>query len=61
MVVVGAGVIGVEYASMFTALGCKVTLIDGRPDILPFCDREIVEALTFYLMTGASRCVSASA
>ena len=34
---------------MFTALGCKVTLIDGRPDILPFCDREIVEALTFYL------------
>ncbi len=49
MVVVGAGVIGVEYASMFTALGCKVTLIDGRPDILPFCDREIVEALTFYL------------
>jgi NAD(P) transhydrogenase len=49
MVVVGAGVIGIEYASMFTALGCKVTLIDGRPDVLPFCDREIVEALAFYL------------
>jgi NAD(P) transhydrogenase len=49
MVVVGAGVIGVEYASMFTALGCKVTLIDGRPDVLPFCDAEIVEALLFYL------------
>jgi NAD(P) transhydrogenase len=49
MVVVGAGVIGVEYASMFTALGCKVTLVDGRPDVLPFCDREVVEALTFYL------------
>jgi NAD(P) transhydrogenase len=49
IVVVGAGVIGVEYASMFTALGCKVTLIDGRPDVLPFCDREIVEALLFYL------------
>jgi NAD(P) transhydrogenase len=49
MVVVGAGVIGVEYASMFTALGCKVTLIDGRPDVLPFCDKEIVEALLFYL------------
>lgn len=49
MVVVGAGVIGVEYASMFTALGCRVTLIDGRPDILPFCDREVVEALAFYL------------
>lgn len=49
MVVVGAGVIGVEYASMFTALGCKVTLVDGRPEILPFVDREIVEALAFYL------------
>jgi NAD(P) transhydrogenase len=49
MVVVGAGVIGVEYASMFTALGCKVTLVDGRSDVLPFCDREIVEALLFYL------------
>ena len=49
MVVVGAGVIGVEYASMFTALGCKVTLVNGRPDVLPFCDREIVEALLFYL------------
>jgi len=49
MVVVGAGVIGVEYASMFTALGCKVTLVDGRPDVLPFCDGEIVEALLFYL------------
>jgi len=49
MVVVGAGVIGVEYASMFTALGCRVTLVDGRSEILPFCDREIVEALSFYL------------
>jgi NAD(P) transhydrogenase len=49
MVVVGAGVIGVEYASMFTALGCRVTLIDGRHEVLPFCDREIVEALSFYL------------
>ncbi len=49
MVVVGAGVVGVEYASMFTALGCKVTLVDGRDEVLPFCDREIVEALSFYL------------
>jgi NAD(P) transhydrogenase len=49
MVVVGAGVIGVEYASMFTALGCKVTLIDARSDVLPFCDKEIVESLLFYL------------
>jgi NAD(P) transhydrogenase len=49
MVVVGAGVIGVEYASMFTALGSKVTLVDGRPEVLPFCDREVVESLAFYL------------
>jgi NAD(P) transhydrogenase len=49
MVVVGAGVIGVEYASMFTGLGCKVTLVDSRPEVLPFCDREIIEALLFYL------------
>lgn len=49
MVVVGGGVIGVEYASMFTALGCRVTLVDRRPEVLGFCDREIVEALLFYL------------
>ena len=49
LVVVGAGVIGVEFASMFAALGTKVTIVDGRPDMLDFCDREIVEALRFHL------------
>jgi NAD(P) transhydrogenase len=49
VVVVGGGVIGVEYASMFTALGSRVTIVDRRPEILPFCDREVVEALSFYL------------
>jgi NAD(P) transhydrogenase len=49
LVVVGAGVIGVEFASMFAALGTKVTVVDGRPGMLDFCDQEIVEALRFYL------------
>ena len=45
MVVVGAGVIGVEYASMFAALGTKVTIVEKRQDMLDFCDPEIIEAL----------------
>ena len=47
LVVVGAGVIGMEYASMFAAVGTKVTVIDTRRDLLPFCDSEIVEALKY--------------
>jgi len=38
MVVVGAGVIGIEYASMFAALGTKVTVVEKRNDLLDFCD-----------------------
>jgi NAD(P) transhydrogenase len=49
MVVVGGGVIGVEYASMFAALGVKVTLIEQRDRILDFCDAEIVEGLRYHL------------
>jgi NAD(P) transhydrogenase len=49
LVVVGAGVIGIEFASMFAALGTKVTVVDGRPDMLDFCDQEIVEALRYHL------------
>jgi NAD(P) transhydrogenase len=49
LVVVGAGVIGVEFASMFAALGTKVTVVDGRVEMLDFCDREIVEALRYHL------------
>ncbi len=41
MVVIGAGVVGSEYASMFSVLGTKVTLIDKRERILSFLDREI--------------------
>ncbi len=49
MVVVGAGVIGIEYASIFAALGTRVTVVDKRPVMLDFCDPEIVESLKFHL------------
>jgi NAD(P) transhydrogenase len=45
MIVLGAGVIGVEYASIFAALGLSVTLVDTRPSLLPFVDREIAGLL----------------
>jgi NAD(P) transhydrogenase len=41
MAVIGAGVIGSEYACTFAALGCNVFLIDGRDVLLPFLDREL--------------------
>lgn len=43
MVIVGAGVIGAEYASIFSALDISVTLIDSRENMLSFLDREIVD------------------
>ncbi len=53
MVVVGAGVIGIEYASMFAALGTRVTVVEKRPRMLEFCDPEIVESLKFHLRDHA--------
>jgi NAD(P) transhydrogenase len=47
LAVIGAGVIGVEYATMFAALGTRVTLVDKRPTLLPFLDDEISAALTY--------------
>ncbi len=49
LVVVGAGIIGLEFASMFAALGVKVTLLDQRPVLLDFVDREIIESLCYQL------------
>ena len=50
LVVIGAGVIGCEYAGTFAALGTKVHLVDGRDTLLPFLDREVsrrlVDAMT---------------
>jgi NAD(P) transhydrogenase len=47
MIVVGGGVIGLEYANMFAALGVEITLVDGKKDLLEFVDREIMEALQY--------------
>jgi NAD(P) transhydrogenase len=49
LAVIGAGVIGCEYASMFAALGVRVTLIDMRPRLLEFADAEIIETLVYHL------------
>jgi len=49
LAVIGAGVIGLEYASMFASLGVRVTLIDKRPRLLPFIDAEIMDALAFHM------------
>ena len=49
MIIVGGGVIGVEYTCMFAALGVRVTLIERRPRLLEFADQEIVEALSYHL------------
>ncbi len=45
LAVVGAGVVGLEYASIFATLGVRVTLIDMRPRLLPFVDAEIMDTL----------------
>lgn len=45
MVVVGAGIIGIEYAAMFAALGTEVTILDQRDRPLEFLDYEIVDEL----------------
>jgi NAD(P) transhydrogenase len=45
LVVVGGGAVGCEYASIFTALGAEVTLLDSRPRLLPFMDAEVSDLL----------------
>ena len=49
VVVVGAGVIGIEYASMFAALGARVTVVEKRARLLDFCDAQITEGLQYHL------------
>src|SRR5436305_297647 len=49
LIVVGGGVIGVEYTCMFATLGVRVTLVEKRPRLLEFADSEIVEALSYHL------------
>ncbi|HEX2735006.1 MAG TPA: FAD-dependent oxidoreductase [Polyangiaceae bacterium] len=47
--IVGGGVIGIEYASMLSALGVEVTVVEARPALLEFVDREVVEALQYHM------------
>ncbi len=49
LAVIGAGVIGCEYASIFATLGVRVTLIDKRDHLLPFIDQEISDSLAYQL------------
>jgi len=49
MIVVGGGVIGVEYTCMFATLGVRVILVEKRPRLLEFADAEMVEALSYRL------------
>jgi len=49
LIVVGAGVIGLEYASMISALNIKVTVIEARPTILDFVDREMIDSLLYFM------------
>ncbi|HUB33481.1 MAG TPA: Si-specific NAD(P)(+) transhydrogenase [Bryobacteraceae bacterium] len=49
LIVVGGGVIGVEYACMFAILGVRVILVEKRPRLLEFADQEIIEALSYHL------------
>ena len=49
LIVVGGGVIGVEYASMFAPLGVRVIIVEKRPRLLEFADTEMVEALSYQM------------
>ncbi len=57
LTVIGGGVIGSEYASLFAALGVRVTLVDGRDRLLPFVDAEIAERLRAHLAQIGVRCI----
>jgi NAD(P) transhydrogenase len=48
-IVVGGGVIGVEYACMFATLGVRVIIVEKRPRLLEFADTEMVEALSYQM------------
>jgi NAD(P) transhydrogenase len=52
LLVVGGGVIGTEYACMMATLGIKVTLIEGRNQVIGFLDQEIAEAFHYHLRSA---------
>ena len=49
LIIIGAGVTGTEYATMLALLGIEVTLVDQKPRLLDFVDREIAEALSYHM------------
>ena len=49
LVVIGAGVIVLEYATIFATLGVRVTIVDKRPRLLPFVDHEITDTLVYQM------------
>jgi len=49
LAVIGGGVIGIEYASIFSSLGVHVTVIDKRKDLLSFIDSEVIDSLVYHL------------
>jgi len=49
LIVVGGGVIGVEYACMFATLGVRVIIVEKRPRLLEFADAEMIEALSYHM------------
>ena len=49
LIVIGAGVIGLEYATIFAALGIRVTVVDKRPRLLSFIDFEIIDTLVYQM------------
>jgi NAD(P) transhydrogenase len=49
LVVIGAGVVGIEYATIFSALDTQVTVIDPKSTMLDFIDKEVVEDFTYQL------------
>src|SRR5689334_19109964 len=57
LVVVGGGAVGCEFASIFTALGAEVVLVDSGPRLLPFMDAEISEALAAIFRSMGMRVV----
>lgn len=49
LVIIGAGVIGLEYGTIFAALGVRVTVVDKRPRLLTFVDYEIIDTLVYQM------------
>jgi len=60
LTIIGGGVIGVEFASLYLALGTKVTVIEAMPQLLPSLDRELAQSLKMLLSKrGAVICTGA--